>query len=78
MTERPGETRTLTSRTALEWRKSSFSGAGGDCVEVAATGSGVAVRHSKHPDQGTILYTRSELAAFIAGCKAGEFDDLIR
>lgn len=61
----------------LTWRKSSFSGAnGGDCVEIAETGTGVLVRNSKLIEEGTIPFTRSELAAFIAGCKAGEFDDL--
>ncbi len=65
-----------THDTHLAWRKSTYSGANGDCVELAEAGRLVAVRHSKEPDQGTLLYTRSELAAFIAGCKAGEFDDL--
>lgn len=65
-----------TSGADLDWRKSSYSGANGDCVEVADTGNGVAVRHSKEPNQGTLVYTRAELAAFIEGCKAGEFDDL--
>ncbi len=60
----------------LSWRKSTYSGANGDCVEVAEHGNLIALRHSKEPDQGTLHYTRSELAAFIAGCKAGEFDDL--
>lgn len=64
-----------------EWRKSSFSGdggpGGGDCVEVAPLVYGrIAVRNSNHPDQGTILFTRTELAAWITGIKAGEFDDL--
>lgn len=62
----------------LNWRKSSYSGANGDCVEVAESEGRIAVRHSKEPEQGTLLYTRSELAAFIQGCKAGEFDDLAR
>ncbi len=62
----------------LDWRKSSFSGANGDCVEVADAGELIAVRHSKEPEQGTIMYSRSELSAFIRGCKAGEFDDLAR
>lgn len=65
-------------QSRLSWRKSSYSGANGDCVEVAETNGQIAVRHSKNPDQGTILYSRSELAAFIQGCKAGEFDDLAR
>ena len=61
----------------LEWQKSSFSSAnGGNCVEVAETNDGVLVRNSKHPSDGTVAFTRSELAAWIAGCKAGEFDDL--
>jgi len=61
----------------LRWRKASFSGSnGGDCVEVADTGIGLLVRNSKARDAGTISFTRSELAAFVKGCKAGEFDDL--
>lgn len=64
-------------QNTLDWRKSSFSGANGDCVEVAAAEGRIAFRHSKEPEQGTLLYTRSELAAFIEGCKAGEFDDLV-
>jgi len=63
--------------TDLIWRKSSFSGAnGGDCVEIADAGSGLLVRNSKRINAGTIPFTRTELAAFIAGCKASEFDDL--
>ena len=61
----------------LTWRKSSFTGPnGGTCVEIAETNTGVLVRNSNHPDAGTITFTRSELAAWINGCKAGEFDDL--
>ncbi|MGH3905494.1 MAG: DUF397 domain-containing protein [Pseudonocardiaceae bacterium] len=64
-----------------EWRKSSFSGSGGtgggNCVEVASLTDGrVAVRHSKHPDAGVMLFTRAEMTAWIKGCQAGEFDDL--
>ncbi|MGI9596441.1 MAG: DUF397 domain-containing protein [Acidimicrobiales bacterium] len=63
--------------TGLKWRKSSFSGSnGGDCVEIAEAGVGLLVRNSKARDAGTISFTRSELAAFVDGCKAGEFDDL--
>jgi hypothetical protein len=61
----------------LTWRKSSFSGTnGGNCVEVAKTDEGILVRNSKRPDEGSIAFTRAELAAWIDGCKAGEFDDL--
>ncbi|WP_404816257.1 DUF397 domain-containing protein [Streptomyces thermolineatus] len=63
------------------WRKSSFStgggNGGGDCVEVAALPDGrIAVRNSKRPEAGTVFFTRSEMAAWVAGAKAGEFDDL--
>jgi hypothetical protein len=63
------------------WRKSSFSGGGsdtgGDCVEAAALPDGrIAVRNSKHPEAGTVFFTRTEIAAWLQGVKAGEFDDL--
>lgn len=65
-----------------EWRKSSFSGSmdepgTGNCVEVAPLAGGtIALRNSNHPEAGTVLFTRTELHAWIQGCKAGEFDDL--
>lgn len=64
-----------------QWRKSSFSGGGGDtggnCVETAALPDGrVAVRNSNSPDAGTVFFTRAEIGAWLAGVKAGEFDDL--
>ena len=59
------------------WRKSSFSGAEGNCVEVAAEDGAIAVRNSKRPEAGSLTFTRSEMAAWIEGCKAGEFDDLL-
>jgi hypothetical protein len=59
------------------WRKSTFSGSGGTCVEVAQSPDGtVLVRNSNHPDAGTLSFTPAEMAAWIAGCQAGEFDDL--
>lgn len=58
------------------WRKSSFSGQGGDCVELADLGERVGVRDSKDPDGPRLQFTRSEMRAFLDGCAAGEFDDL--
>jgi hypothetical protein len=58
------------------WRKSSFSGVN-ECVVVAEVGQRVAVRNSNAPGAGTLLFTRSQMAAWIDGCKATEFDDLM-
>jgi Domain of unknown function (DUF397) len=60
-----------------DWRKSTWSNPSGDCVEVAALpAGGVAVRNSRHPSGPALIYTRSEIRAFITGAKNGEFDDL--
>lgn len=68
--------------TGLTWRKSSFSngdGGGNECVELAALPCGdVAMRDSKLFDASPLLsFSKPELAAFIKGAKAGEFDDLV-
>jgi hypothetical protein len=61
----------------VTWRKSRASNPRGDCVELAKLpGGGAAVRHSRDPHGPTLVYTRAEIAAFLAGAKAGEFDDL--
>ncbi|NKQ53062.1 DUF397 domain-containing protein [Amycolatopsis sp. K13G38] len=36
------------------WRKSSYSGGGNDCVEVALFAQHVGVRDSKNPDSGAL------------------------
>jgi hypothetical protein len=60
------------------WRKSTASNPSGDCVELAALPRGdVAVRNSRDPHGPVLIYTRAEVAAFVAGAKDGEFDDLI-
>ena len=59
----------------LSWRKSSFSNVNG-CVEIAPYRGGVAVRDSKNPDGGVLVYNEHEWRAFLDGVRAGEFDDL--
>ncbi len=59
----------------INWRTSSYSN-NGTCVEVAEDHDLIAVRNSNHPRRGTLHFTRAEMAAWVAGCKAGEFDDL--
>lgn len=57
------------------WRKSTRSGAQGNCVEVAPLPTGsIAVRNSRHPDGPALIFTNDEMAAFVDGAKAGEFD----
>jgi hypothetical protein len=59
----------------VDWRKSRMSGAVGNCVEVATLESGeIAVRNSRFPDGPALIYTKAEMAAFLAGAKSGEFD----
>jgi hypothetical protein len=61
----------------VQWRKSTASNPSGACVEVAALpGGDVAVRNSRHPSGPALVYTRAEVAAFLAGVRDGEFDDL--
>jgi hypothetical protein len=66
--------------TRVQWRTSSFSNGlstSGTCVEVGALPDGrIAVRNSNHPEVGAVFFTRAEMAAWIQGVKAGEFDDL--
>ncbi|GHF11964.1 transcriptional regulator [Amycolatopsis deserti] len=60
------------------WRKSARSGANGNCVEFAQLPTGqYAVRNSRFPEGPALIYTRAELAAFVAGAKDGEFDDVL-
>jgi hypothetical protein len=58
----------------ITWRKASFSDANQACVQLADTGDEILLRDSKNPDQGHFTFTRAEIAAFVAGVKAGEFD----
>lgn len=64
--------------THAVWIKATASNQNGTCVELAALTEGVAVRDSKNPDLPALRYTREELAAFLAGAKAGEFDHLVQ
>ncbi len=58
------------------WHKSTFSnGNGGNCLEHAKLPDGSrVVRHSRHPEGPSLIFTPSEWDAFIQGVRSGEFD----
>ena len=60
----------------LEWIKASSSWGVDACVEFAADGDLVAVRHSRNP-QVVIHFSPAEFAAFLQGARDGEFDHLL-
>lgn len=64
----------ISAQAAPEWRKSSRSSDSANCVETAATVGGVAVRDSKHPDGGVLLFPQDVWRAFVDGVRSGEFD----
>jgi hypothetical protein len=64
--------------TDVTWQKSQYSNPNGECVEVAQLPDGeIAVRNSRFPDGPALVYTRAEIAAFLAGAKDGEFDHVL-
>nr|WP_107433964.1 DUF397 domain-containing protein [Streptomyces niveus] len=64
----------ITGRT---WVKASASDALHDCVELARLGENeIAVRNSRFPQGPALVFTRSEIAAFVEGATKGEFDGM--
>lgn len=60
--------------TAATWRKSSFTGNNGQCVEIAQLPAGaIAIRDSKNPHREPLRFTSAEWSAFLNGVHAGEF-----
>lgn len=56
----------------LLFRKSSYSANSVNCVEVADTTDGAAVRDSKNPQLGILSVAAPEWAAFLSSVKRGE------
>jgi hypothetical protein len=59
---------------SLAWRKSSLSGNGPDCVEVAFSAEAAYVRNSRRSDGHVLSFLPHEWKAFIAGVQNGEFE----
>ncbi|TKA11566.1 DUF397 domain-containing protein [Actinacidiphila oryziradicis] len=55
------------------WQKSSFSSTGNNCVELARSANGILIREGDNPGVA-ITTTRTNLAVFLRGVQAGEFD----
>ncbi|KIZ17931.1 DUF397 domain-containing protein [Streptomyces natalensis] len=56
------------------WFKSSYSGNGGQCIEVASNIPGVVpVRDSKDPNGPALTFEPSAWSSFVSAAKAGEF-----
>src|SRR5258705_7629046 len=65
--------------TNVTWRKSRRSNPSGNCVELATLpdGQGIAMRNSRDPHGPALLFTPSEIEAFVLGARDGDFDDLL-
>lgn len=44
------------------------------CVAVKISDIGIEVRSTKDPTKNTLMFSREEWEAFLAGAKSGEFD----
>jgi Domain of unknown function (DUF397) len=57
--------------SGTDWRKSSFSGENGSCVEVAFSAPAVAIRDSKSTGSGHLSVTPVKWVSFVAAAKGG-------
>jgi hypothetical protein len=55
----------------MDWRKSSYSGSSGSCVETASGDGAVLVRDTTNRDGGTLTFTASAWRTFMAGIRHG-------
>lgn len=66
---------TARHRITTEWKKSSYSGGNGQCVEVAAPRTDViAVRDSKDPYGPTLAFAPEMWSAFVEHINGAGFD----
>ncbi|MGA8113558.1 MAG: DUF397 domain-containing protein [Actinocatenispora sp.] len=59
---------------AAAWRKSTRSGGGNNCVEVALVAAGVGVRDSKNRAGAAFLFDSGAWRSFLDGVRRGGFD----
>ena len=58
--------------TDAQWRKSSYSSANGQCVEVADLPAAIAVRDSKDPVGPKLIFTPADWRAFLSTVAEGQ------
>lgn len=58
----------------VEWRTSSYSGGGNDCVEVGFLDTVPMVRDSKHRDGGVIRVEAAQWQEMLRAARAGALD----
>ncbi|KOX16699.1 DUF397 domain-containing protein [Nocardiopsis sp. NRRL B-16309] len=60
--------------STLRFRKSSYSGSGDNCVEIADVAGGAAVRDTQHRDLGNLTFADpGEWRAFLAAARRDSF-----
>jgi hypothetical protein len=59
----------LPDLSRADWRRSTYSGSNGNCVEVGADGLAVLVRDTKDLEAGTLAFTGNAWASFTASLK---------
>jgi Domain of unknown function (DUF397) len=69
MTTQP---QTAAETPTVAWRKSNYTQANGQCVELAALAGQIAVRDSKDPHGPMLLFRPASFAAFLNKTKAGK------
>lgn len=67
---------TLSDLTGAQWRKSSRSGSGNDCVELVVARIGAAVRDSKRPEAGHLAFAGTGWDAFLGVVKQGRLGNV--
>ncbi len=66
-----------TTDVELIWRKSSYSGGSGACVEIAVPNSAItAVRDSKDPSGPQLRFSNEAWAAFASAAATGVFGEV--
>lgn len=63
---------TTQSRPESRWRKSSYSGSGNNCVEVATSDAAVVIRDSKNPSGPALTFSPQAWETFTRSIKAKE------